>query len=340
MTSALNALALAGPHEHERGGPEGVQAACASVCHAAHSGGSFSRGWCDNGVFPWAAYLACSVLASLSVTTVERWPGWVLVLSASVFGACGSTERAPGDASSESDSDRGATATSTSTGGTTATAGQTTTAVTTATATTMGTTGAMLPTTATTTGTTGGEELGVACDDAVDGDPCGPTGGRCGPLDGYGCAKICVEGAWSVNCVEAPTCETSTVEQLGRCDAAAALRCGPFTFESACGEVSAMAVCGWRGWWYYELPCDPPCEALDEAACTETLGCAWVVTCDSEFVEELEPGCRDVPSSATACASVDCPDGTECVETAVNPFDLGSGDCSGAGSLVTFCVAP
>jgi hypothetical protein len=188
-------------------------------------------------------------------------------------------------------------------------------------------------------GTTGGEVLGVACDDAVDGDACSQAGDRCGPLDGYGCAKFCVEGSWRVNCTEPPTCETSTVEQAGGCDPSTGLRCGPFVVESACGEVSAMAVCGGLGW-YYELPCDPNCEALDEAACSEAIGCAWVVSCYNEFFAELEPGCRDFPPLSTVCASASCPEGTACVETAVNPSDLGSGDCSSEGASVKFCAAP
>lgn len=190
----------------------------------------------------------------------------------------------------------------------------------------------------TTDGTGGTTNEFVACDDAEGGEPC-QAFEMCGPLDGYGCVKLCIDGTWDVTCTEPPTCAELSIEQGLTCDAAwGPPSCGPFEIDSACGEVSAMAHCQGTFGWYYELPCDPDCESLAETECKANAGCVWAVSCESEVLEVLEPRCVDFPPVFGGCTNAECPTDTSCVEVALNPSDPSSGDCSGAGALAGLCV--
>jgi hypothetical protein len=181
----------------------------------------------------------------------------------------------------------------------------------------------------------------VPCEDAVDGDPCGPNYQQCGPLDGYGCSKWCVAGTgvWSVNCVEPPTCASyPTIRQGLGCPTFPMLTCGPFAVDSLCGAVSATATCSPVGW-AYDLPCDPDCESLDQADCKRYAGCAWVVPCANPNFPAAVQRCIDFPPRSGFCDPDPCPTGTTCVNAAVNPDDISSGDCTEAGLAVALCVA-
>lgn len=178
----------------------------------------------------------------------------------------------------------------------------------------------------------------VPCEQAVDGDPCGPNFQMCGPQDGYGCSKFCFagRGVWDVSCSEPPTCETSTVQQGVSCSLTG-LNCGPFAINSLCGAVSVRAECGFWGW-AYDLPCDPDCESLGQADCAMYPGCAWVAPCNQPNQPPVAARCIDFPPHAGFCDSLTCPAGSTCLQVGLNPSNLASGDCSQAAAAATFCV--
>jgi len=178
----------------------------------------------------------------------------------------------------------------------------------------------------------------VACDAAKDGDPCGPGFQTCGPQDGYGCVKFCFanSGVWRVSCSYPPTCDTSVIAQGARCDLSTPLTCGPFQIDSRCGAVSATARCTGIGW-AYNLPCDPDCESLGETDCKKYKGCGWAVPCANPNFPSVAPRCVDFPPGLGLCDSTTCPTGTTCRGVALNPGDISSGDCSGAGTAAAFC---
>jgi hypothetical protein len=186
----------------------------------------------------------------------------------------------------------------------------------------------------------GGSPPAVACEEAEDGEPCAMPGESCGAIECYGCYKHCTERGWSVSCTRAPTCETVVVEQAGACDRfCEPLTCGPFEVTTRCGSVSAEASCSPFGW-FYELPCDPDCESLDQVTCGASLGCAWAVPClDNPNTEPLSPRCIDFPPRVGGCSEASCGGGAKCVEVALS-HELSSGDCSGSGALVALCVEP
>ena len=185
----------------------------------------------------------------------------------------------------------------------------------------------------------GGQSGFVACEEAKTGDPCDVPGKGCGE-ECYGCYAYCDEGVWSVNCAEEPTCETVTIAQGEPCPGGYCLQleCGPFEMDTACGDAAVTAKCSEFGW-FYELPCDPDCESLDEAGCSATAGCAWAVPCnDLRDWPPQPPRCIDFPPLVGDCDGVECPAGEYCVEVGLNQ-DVTSGDCSGGGAVIAWCVA-
>ena len=181
---------------------------------------------------------------------------------------------------------------------------------------------------------------GVPCEGAKDGDPCDVEGEGCGAIECYGCYTHCADGAWKVACTEAPTCADVTVEQGAPCDNfCVQLTCGPFDIATACGDGSVQAACSSFGW-FYELPCNPDCESLDQTTCSATKGCAWAVPCKGNpNTARLPAHCIDFPPPIGLCGDIRCAAGESCAEVSLNQ-DVGSGDCSGGGALVPWCYTP
>ncbi len=216
--------------------------------------------------------------------------------------------------------------------------GSTTTGTTTTTSTGTGT--------GTSTGTSGGGGGGtaVACEDAVDGDPCATPGESCGAIECYGCSSFCADGEWNVNCTEEPACDSDPVAWGTVCDSfCGPFDCGPYDVEAACGVESLGAECGPFGWAYTGSECFPDCRAAGDAeSCGALLDCVWLVPCEGS--DDMTPRCASLGAAPAAggvvqqfCDDQPCPMDQVCVELGVNPSDLASGDCSGSGSLATVC---
>ena len=186
-------------------------------------------------------------------------------------------------------------------------------------------------------GGSGGSSV-VACDDAVNGDPCGASSESCGPLDGYGCSKHCSGGTWQVNCIEPPSCaDYPVIRQGAPCPGGPRLVCGPFAIDSRCGAVSATAHCDLSFGWVYDMPCDPDCKSLGETDCKQYNGCAWAAPCNDPTFPHAEPRCIDFPPPSRLCTASICPAEFICESVSVNPQDITSGDCTGAKVTAALC---
>lgn len=192
----------------------------------------------------------------------------------------------------------------------------------------------------------GGGGAAVACEEAVDGDPCAASGDSCGAIECYGCFTRCDEGVWNVECTEQPACDPNPVGWGTTCNSyCGPLDCGPYEVESTCGVETLAAECGIFGWAYTGSACLPDCRAAADAdSCGALLDCVWLVPCEGS--DDMAPRCASLAAEPAEggmiqklCDDQPCPVDQVCVQLGVNPNDLTSGDCSGSGSIATVCEA-